>query len=102
MKLMVIVINISYPTESVQDMAKRFLEAPQIPDFIKRQGPYISADINSGINSLSVWEVENARLAEGLQAAGEFTAIFYGVSGFKYQVKPYFAVEEALKMIGMG
>ena len=99
---MVIVINISYPTESVQDMAKRFLEAPQIPDYITRQGPYITADINSGINSLSVWEVENAKLAEGLQAAGDFMTTFFGVSGFKYQVKPYFAVEEALKMIGMG
>ncbi len=58
-------------------MAKKFLEAPQIPDFITRQGPYITADINSGINSLSVWEVENAKLAEGLQAAGDFMATFF-------------------------
>ncbi len=99
---MVIVINISYPTESTQDMAKRFIEAPQVPEFITRQGPYITADIDSGINSLSVWEVENEKLAEGLQAAGDYMATFFGVTGFKYQVKPYFAVEEALKMIGMG
>ena len=99
---MVIVINISYPTESTQDMAKRFIEAPQVPEFITRQGPYITADIDSGINSLSVWEVENAKMAEGLQAAGDYMATFFGVPGFKYQVKPYFAVEEALKMIGMG
>lgn len=99
---MVIVINISYPPECAPDMAKRFLEAPQVPDFINRQGPFITADISTGINSLSLWDMENEKLADGLKAAGDYMATFFGVPGFNYQIKPYYAVEEALKMIGMG
>jgi hypothetical protein len=99
---MVIVLNISYPTESVQEMATRFLEAPQIPDYMTRRGPYINSTLEDGIITLSVFELDNSKMAEGSQFLGDYTAKFFGVPGFRYQVRPFFAVEEALKMIGMG
>jgi hypothetical protein len=30
------------------------------------------------------------------------SSVFFGIPGYKYEVKPFFEVEEALKMIGMG
>ena len=99
---MVIVIKISYPTESSKEMAKRFIEGPQMPDYIVRKGPYVTSDTKEGVHVLTVYELDNSRLAEGLDFSASHVTIFYGVPGFKYEIKPYFEVEEALKLIGMG
>ena len=99
---MVIVSTLSYPTENAKDIAKRFLEAPQIPDFIIRKGPYINSTIDKGITTLSVYELDKSKLGEAYEFLGNYMAIFFGVPGFKYEYKPFMDVEEALKTIGMG
>jgi len=99
---MIITTNLSYPPESAQDMAKRFIEAPQIPDFLTRKGPYINASMEKGITTLSIYELDKSKLGEGFEFLGNYMAIFFGVPGFKYEIKPSFDVQEALKMIGMG
>lgn len=98
---MVIVLNICYPQESAQDMAKRFMEAPQIPDYMVRQGPYVNSDVHDGITTLSIYELDNSKLADGTKFLGDYMATFFGVPGFKYQIRPHFEIAEALKMIGM-
>ncbi len=99
---MVIITNISYPPENARDMAKRFIEAPQIPDFMTRKGPYVSANMENGIITTSLYELDNSRLAEGMEFLGNYFTIFFGIPGYKYELKPFFEVEEAMKMIGMG
>ena len=99
---MVIVSNLSYPPENAQDIAKRFLEAPQIPDFMTRNGPYINSTIDKGITTLSIYELDKSKLGEGYEFLGNYMAIFFGVPGFKYETKPFLDVAEGLKMIGMG
>ena len=99
---MVIIVNLSYPSESAKDIAKRFLEAPPIPAFMTRRGPYINSNLRDGITTLSVYELDKSRLAEGYEFLGDYMAIFFGVNGFKYEIKPFLDVDEALKMIGMG
>ncbi len=99
---MVIITQIAYPPTSVQDMAKRFLEAPQAPEFMSRRGPFINASKTEGIQSFSLWELDNSRLAEGLKFLGSYMAIFFEVPGFTYEIRPYFHIDEALAMIGMG
>ena len=99
---MVIIAQISYPPESAKDMAKRFLEAPKFPDYMSRKGPYINSNMDKGIITLSLFELEKAKTGEGLEALGNYYATFFGVSGFKYKIETFFDVNEALKMIGMG
>ncbi len=99
---MVIIGRMYYPPESSQEMAKRFLEAPQIPDFLNRKGPYVSSNLTGGISIVAFYELDNAKLAEGMDFVGNYYAMFFGVPGFKYEIKPHFEVTEALKMIGMG
>lgn len=99
---MVIITNISYPPESAEGMAKRFLEAPQTPDYMTRRGPYINASMDKGVTTLSLYELEKSRLAEGYEFLGNYLAIFFGVPGYKYEINPFFDIGEGLKMIGMG
>lgn len=99
---MVIITNVIYPPESAQDMAKRFLEVPPVPDFMTRMGPYFTANLTQGVMGLSVYELDKSRMAEGSEFLGNYMTVFFGVPGFKYEIRPHYDVGEALKMIGMG
>jgi hypothetical protein len=99
---MVIVTHITYPTESVDEVAKRFLEAPQAPDFMTRRGPYIDASLKDGIIALSIWELEKTKLAEGQEFIANYMTNFFGIAGFRYEFKTFLEIQEALKTIGMG
>lgn len=99
---MVIISKVTYPPESAKDMAERFLNAPAPPDYMKRTGgPYIGADIDDGISTISIWEVEEAQLAGGMKFLGNFMAGFFGVPGFNYTYRVWLDIDEALPMIGM-
>lgn len=98
---MIIVSNVTYPPESTKEIAKRYLTAPPLPDFIAKKGPYISASRRTGMHSLTYYELDNSRLAEGLQAIGESLAIYFGVPGYQYEIKPYFELEEGLSILGL-
>lgn len=98
---MIIVSNVTYPPESTREIAKRYLTAPPLPDFITKKGPYISASKRTGMHSLTYYELDNSRLAEGLQAIGGSLAIYFGVPGYQYEIKPYFELEEGLSILGL-
>jgi hypothetical protein len=99
---MVIIMNISFPTESAKQMGESFINAPPLPDFLTRKGPYISSTNMEGVKSLSIFELEPNKLAEGMTAVSDYAASFFGVPGFAYEVKVHFDVQEALKMVGIG
>lgn len=98
---MVIISNVTYPPESTKEIAKRYLKAPILPAYINKKGPYISASRTEGMNSITYYELDNSRLAEGLQAIAESLAIYFGVPGYNYDLKPYFELEEGLNILGL-
>ena len=91
----------TYPPESTREIANRYLTAPALPDYITKKGPYISASNTHGMHSITYYELENHRLADGLKAIGDSLAIYFGVSGYKYDIKPYFELEEGLSILGL-
>jgi hypothetical protein len=99
---MVIATIVSFPTESAKEVAERFSKVPPFPDYLTRRGPYISATVDEGVVNLSIYELDNSKLSEGLVFIGDYIAGFFGVPGLTYEIKPLFEIEEALKMIGMG
>ncbi|MGD9733035.1 MAG: hypothetical protein AB7U45_12710 [Desulfamplus sp.] len=98
---MILITSVIYPPESAKEVAKRYLTAPKLPDYLKKKGPYICADINNGINSITFYEIENEHMAEGLQALGNNMAVYIGIPGYKYDIRPYYDLEEGLRVIGM-
>ena len=99
---MVIIPSLSYPPESARDMAKRFMEAPQVPDFMSRKGPYVGSRLADGISIVALYELDNAKMAEGLDFIANYYTMYFGVPGFRYEITPYFEVAEGLKMLGLG
>jgi hypothetical protein len=98
---MIIIANVSFPPESSKEIAKKFLEAPQIPEYLTRRGPYVSSNRSDGVCILTLYELDNSKLAEGMEFLGNFYATYFGVPGFMYEVKPHFEILEGLKMVGM-
>ena len=72
-----------------------------LPDFLTKKGPYISADVKRGVHSITLYELENEKLAKGLMAVGDSMAVYIGVPGYNYEIKTYLEIEEGLGMIGM-
>jgi hypothetical protein len=101
-KKMVIVTNVVYPPERAKQVAECFMKAPQIPEYMSRKGPYISSDIVNGISTMSIYELDKSKLAEGMEFLANYMVLFFEVPDFTYEIKPFFEIAEALKMIGMG
>jgi hypothetical protein len=98
---MVIVSQLCYPPESANQIAKRFIEAPPLPDFMARRGPYVNSELSQGVRTLSIYELDNSRLAEGIAFVADYMTTFFGVPGFTYHISQYFEVDEALKLLGL-
>ena len=98
---MVIIIQMAFPPESANQIAKRFIEAPPLPDYMVRRGPYVSSDLTEGIRSLNIYEMDNKKLTEGLVFLSDMMTIYFGVPGFKYKIRQYLETEEALKLLGI-
>lgn len=84
----------------MNEVAKRFLEAPQPPSYLQRRGPYISSNLSEGVSVISIYELENHKLADGMEFISSYLARFFGIPGFKYEVKVHLEVQEALRSIG--
>jgi len=100
-KKMIIISNVTYPPESTREIANRYLKAAPLPDYITKKGPYISADQTAGMHSITYYELENHRMHEGLLAIAESLAVYFGVPGYRYDIKPYFELEEGLGVLGL-
>lgn len=96
---MVIIAAMSYPPESVKEMAKRFTTMAALPDFISMRGPYVSSVQGEGIQILSIYEFQEGRFSEAMQVVGKRMVAYYGVPGFTYSLNPWLDIQEAMTMI---
>jgi len=101
---MVIIVESSYSTENVSQLARRYvelLEEKPVPDYLSMRGPYVGAQAGSGFQSLTLFEVDNDDLAKGLLFLSEFMASLTGIPGYTYHIRPWYDIDEALRSIGM-
>lgn len=99
---MVIIGDISFPQESANDIGKRFLELPSVPEFMTLKGPYIKGKKNDGIQALEIYELDNSKIAEGIEFVTDRCVKYFGIPGYIYEINVYFEATEALNMIGLG
>jgi len=98
---MVIIGKNLFPPESANEIGKRFLELPPLPDYMTMKGPYVHGMMEGGIQGIEVFELDKAKLAEGVEYVTNRYVTYFGIPGFRYAIAPYFEAQEALKMIGL-
>ena len=97
---MVIIVDMSFPAESANDVGKRFLEIAPIPDFMTMKGPYIKGR-KDGIQGIELYELDNSKLAEGEEYVTNRCVTYFGIPDFRYEISVFFEAAEALKVIGL-
>ena len=99
---MVITSTLSYPLESANEVVKRFKDLPPQPSFITWKGPFTKSEVGVGFKVFSIYEFDQSKMAEALEALNNRMAKFIGVPGFTYSLDVWLEINEALKLVGMG
>lgn len=97
---MVIITAVRFPQESANEVGKRFLELAPLPDFMTLNGPFIKGT-QQGIKVMEIYNLDESKLALGLDYATQRCISYFGIPGYTYEVNVYFEAQEALKLIGL-
>ncbi|BBO69192.1 hypothetical protein DSCA_31220 [Desulfosarcina alkanivorans] len=97
---MVIISALCFPQESANKVGKRFLEIAPPPDYMSMKGPYIKGT-EQGIRAIEIFELDETKLAVGLDYVTQRSVSYFGIPGFTYETNVYFEAQESLKLIGL-
>ena len=100
---MFIIATVTYPPDKAAQMAKKFIKAMEIPlpSFIKRLYVLTTSVGELGIKVLGIYEVEDAKLTEGIKELGKSLVQYYDVEGFRYALEPMMPAAEAIPLLGL-
>ena len=97
---MIIIGQASWPSESTQEMGRRFKRLSALPPYLIGRD-YIKAVEGVGVKVISVYHCEQGRLIEALDVCQKRYAEFFGVAGFSFAVDIWSEVQDALELIGL-
>ena len=98
---MVIIATMSYPPESSKEIGERFKANKPLAGYITMKGPYLTGVRGEGIQTLTIYECERAKLTDAMEHITNRYVAYIGVPGMTYQVNVWLEAAEALKMIGL-
>ena len=98
---MVIIGMVSFPLNSGTEAGQAFLKAPPLSDFITRRGPYLINIKGVGVESISIFEFDNSKMAEAMSSITNFYISLKDVTGFSYSTQVFMDIQESLAMIGL-
>jgi len=102
--MVMIMVTAWYPPTKATEVGKKYIEVMQkIPQesFEKPLVPVgVSAD-KDGINVIAITEVRKGKYEEALNLTSRRMVMFFGIEGYRYEVKTLLTLEEAMPLIGL-
>jgi len=85
---MFVMVTSTFPPHKQPEVApiSQKMIATPLPPFVKRLYLFARPDLESGVKSFSILEVEAGKEGEGLQAIYGSVAQYAGIEGFRYSV----------------
>ena len=74
---MVIIGSNSFPPENSNEVGKRFLEFPPLPDYMTMKGPYVHGMMEGELQEVEFLELDKAKLAEGIEYVTNSYATYF-------------------------
>ena len=100
-----IIVNAWYPTDTVPEVANKYMEILKEFPFDKSLGketiPVAASSNRKGIKVLSILEVKEGKLQEAITWAGRRMIPFQSIKGFEYKTRVWSTVVESLEPLGM-
>jgi len=74
---MVIIGSNSFPPENANEVGKRFLKFPPLPDYMTMKGPYVHGMMEGELQEVEFLELDKAKLAEGIEYVTNRCATYF-------------------------
>ena len=84
----------TYPMQSAKEVAKRVMEIPRLPDYIKGKGNYIYTT-REGSVGLVIYEFDSSKSDEALEQITAAYWRFHDVPGHNFQLIPCMKARES-------
>ena len=98
---MFVMVTSTYPHDKAIEVGKAFiktLETP-LPSFVKFTVYVCSTEL--GIKGYVLYEIEDAKLAEGLREVVKRHVTYQNIAGYRWKVETLLTAEEALPLVGL-
>ena len=100
------IARVWYPPAKADEVAKKYLEVmekyPPDESIAKSVVPAAVKSSQEGLESLMIDAVERQKVGDAYNRAIRMMIEFRNIEGFKYEVKIWSTVEEALDVMGLG
>jgi hypothetical protein len=102
---MYIITNSLYPNDKAKDVANMYLKMmtkyPDDNSLGNRVVPVAVRTTLEGIKVMTITEIKKGKLEDAMSFITNRLAMFMDIPGYRYAIKTYMNLEEALKTIGM-
>jgi len=103
--MVLIMVTTWYPLTKATEVAKKYIEVMQkIPSDPSIAKPLVTAAVSpgkDGIEVISISEVRKGKYEEALNRANRRMVMFFGIEGYRYEIKTLLTLEEAMPLIGL-
>jgi hypothetical protein len=102
-KDMFLVSTVTYPPEKATEIVTRYINRVDtpVPPFLKRVNSLLAAGGEEGCKILTIYEVDDGNVADGVRELVRHYLQYRDVEGFRYRVEPMLTVEEAIPLLGL-
>jgi hypothetical protein len=100
---MFLIGTVTYPPDKAVQMAKKFIKVTEksLPSFIKRLYVLSTTAGEPGMKVLGIYEVDDAKVTEGIKELTKYYVQYYDVEGFRYTIEPMLSAAEAIPLLGI-
>jgi hypothetical protein len=100
---MYIIVKSLYPNNIAKEVTKVYVQMlTKYPDDASVNPPVlVVGGTFQGIETINTQEVKKGKLDDAMALTVNRMVMFHDIPGFRYSIKSYLSVEEAIKAIGM-
>jgi hypothetical protein len=102
---MYLFVTSSYPNDKAKEVANMYLKMlTKYPDNNSVSTPIVPVAVRAtfqGIRAIVIHEVKKGKLDDAMAFTVNRMVMFHDIPGYRYSIKTFLTIEEALKAIGM-
>jgi len=101
---MYIIVTSTYPNDKAKEVADMYVKAmTKYPPDFSLGTPVVPVAIRTtlqGVKTLNISEIKKGKFEDAMAFAANRLAMFNDIDGYRYTVKTYMNLEEAMKTMG--
>lgn len=88
-----------FPYPKGEEVVKKSISTPKLPDYIKKWQIFGTPDGNNGMKVYNLIMVEKDKTDEALIFISKLQSEYYDIDGYVWKIEPCHGVQDALKVL---